>query len=102
MCIRDRPYLASDVVNHPEEPIVLIAHRDRAKADDARRRVTIDIEPLRPVLTIDEALSGRHIIWGTDNIFKSYAVSKGDVEHALAEAAIVVEGEYETGAQEQL
>jgi CO/xanthine dehydrogenase Mo-binding subunit len=98
----DQPYLASDVVNHPEEPVVLLAHRDRARADDARQRVTIDIEPLRPVLTIDESLAGRHIIWGADNIFKSYTVSKGDVDTGLAEAAIVVEGEYETGAQEQL
>jgi CO/xanthine dehydrogenase Mo-binding subunit len=98
----DQPYLASSVVNHPEEPVVLIAHRDRARADDARQRVTIDIEPLRPMLTMEESLAGRHIIWGTDNIFKSYMVSKGDVDAALAEAAIVVDGEYETGAQEQL
>src|SRR5260221_9782131 len=98
----DQPYLASDVVNHPEEPIVLIAHRDRARADDARRRVTIEIEPLPPVLTIDDSLARREIIWGTDNIFKSYSVVKGDVEAALAGAVVIVEGEYETGAQEQL
>ena len=36
----DQPYLASDVINHAEEPVVLIAHADRARADDARRRVT--------------------------------------------------------------
>jgi CO/xanthine dehydrogenase Mo-binding subunit len=108
----DQPYLASDVVNHPEEPIVLIAHRDRARADAARRKVTIEIEPLPPVLTIDESLARREIIWGTDNIFKSYSVSKGDVDAVLAEVArperasasrgVIVEGEYETGAQEQL
>jgi CO/xanthine dehydrogenase Mo-binding subunit len=98
----DQPYLAADVVNHPEEPIVLIAHRDRARADDARRNVTIEIEPLTPVLSIDEALAKREIIWGTDNIFKSYSVSKGDVEAALVSGATIVEGEYETGAQEQL
>src|SRR5260370_29985921 len=98
----DQPYLASDVVNHAEEPIVLIAHPDRARADDARRRVTIEIDPLPAVLTIDEALSGREIIWGTDNIFKSYSVAKGDVDAAFAGAAVIVEGEYETGAQEQL
>src|SRR5436190_224661 len=98
----DQPYLASDVVNHPEEPVVLIAHRDRARADDARRRVTIEIEPLPAVLTIDEALAGREIIWGADNIFKSYSVAKGDVDAAFAAGATIVEGEYETGAQEQL
>src|SRR5260221_6591941 len=98
----DQPYLASDVVNHPEEPIVLIAHRGRGGADDARRRVTIEIEPLPPVLTIDDSLARREIIWGADNIFKSYTVAKGDVEAAFAGAVVIVEGEYETGAQEQL
>ncbi len=98
----DQPYLASDAVNHPEEPIVLIAHADRARADDARRHVTFDIEPLPAVFTIDESLAQREIIWGADNIFKRYTVSKGDVDKAFESAAIVVEGEYETGAQEQL
>jgi CO/xanthine dehydrogenase Mo-binding subunit len=98
----DQPYLAHDVINHPEEPVVLIAHADRARAELARRHVTIEIEPLPPVLTIDDALAAREIIWGTDNIFKSYGVSKGDVDAAFRDAPIVVEGEYETGAQEQL
>jgi CO/xanthine dehydrogenase Mo-binding subunit len=98
----DQPYLASDVVNHPEEPVVLIAHADRARADLARRHVTIEIDPLPSVLTIDDSLAAREIIWGTDNIFKSYGVSKGDVDAAFRDAPIIVDGEYETGAQEQL
>ena len=54
-------------------------------------------------LTIDDALARREIIWGDDNIFKSYSVTKGDVDAALADGdAVIVEGEYETGAQEQL
>src|SRR6476660_5091982 len=98
----DQPYLASDLVNHPEEPIVLIAHADRARADDARRRVKIDFEPLPAVFTIADSLARRQVIWGTDNVFKSYAVAKGDVDAAFAGAAVIVEEEYETGAQEQL
>jgi CO/xanthine dehydrogenase Mo-binding subunit len=98
----DQPYLAFERVNHPEEPIVLIAHADRARADEARHKVTIEIEPLPPVLTIDDSLAQREIVWGTDNIFKSYAVSKGNVDAALAGADVIVEGVYETGAQEQL
>ena len=42
LIVDDQPYLAADVVNHPEEPVVLIAHPDRARADEARRRVTIE------------------------------------------------------------
>ena len=103
LIVDDQPYLASDVVNHAEEPILLIAHPDRARADEARRAVTIDIDPLPPVLSIDDSLARREIIWGTDNIFKSYTVAKGDVDRALQEkTAVIVDGEYETGAQEQL
>src|SRR4051812_18292796 len=97
----DQPYLAHDVVNHREEPIVLIAHPDRARADDARRRVRVEIDPLPPVFTIDDSLAAREVVWGTNNVFKAYMVTKGDVSATFADA-IVVEGEYETGAQEQL
>jgi CO/xanthine dehydrogenase Mo-binding subunit len=102
LILDDQPYLASTVVNHPEEPVVLLAHRDRARADAARQHVAIDIEPLPAVFSIDDALSRRDVIWGADNIFKSYAVAKGDVDAAMAGAPVIVEGTYETGAQEQL
>ncbi len=98
----DQPYLADGRVNHAEEPVVLLAHRDRSLLEEARRRVTIEIEPLPPVYTIEESLAAREIIWGTDNTFKKYLVSRGDVDAALADAVTIVEGEYETGAQEQL
>ena len=98
----DQPYLASGQVNHAEEPVVLLAHRDRVMLEEARRHVTIEVEPLPAVFTIDDSLAAREVIWGTDNIFKSYEVTRGDVDAAFADAAAVIEGEYETGAQEQL
>ena len=102
LIVDDQPYLAADQVNHPEEPILLIAHPDPARADEARRRVQIDFEPLPAILTIADSLAQRHVIWGTDNIFKSYSVVKGDVDAAFARADVIVEGDYATGAQEQL
>jgi CO/xanthine dehydrogenase Mo-binding subunit len=102
LIVDDQPYLADERINHPEEPVVLLAHRDRHLLERARRSVTIDVEPLTPVFDIDEALAGREVIWGEDNIFKSYLVSRGNVEAAFREAPVIVEGEYETGAQEQL
>jgi CO/xanthine dehydrogenase Mo-binding subunit len=98
----DQPYLAAERVNHAEEPVLLLAHADRSLLEEARRQVTIEIDPLPPVFTMDEALSGREIIWGSDNLFKTYLVSRGDVDAAFAGADTIVEGEYETGAQEQL
>jgi CO/xanthine dehydrogenase Mo-binding subunit len=98
----DQPYLAFDRINHPEEPIVLLAHREKEVAEEARRRVIVEVDPLPPVLTMDDALARHDVIWGEDNVFKSYLVSRGDVDAALRDAHLVIEGEYETGAQEQL
>jgi CO/xanthine dehydrogenase Mo-binding subunit len=99
----DQPYLAADCVNHTEEPVVLLAHSDRVLLEKARSSLTIEIDPLPAVRTIDESLARREVIWGADNLFKTYLVSRGDVDAALAQTgALVVEGEYVTGAQEQL
>jgi CO/xanthine dehydrogenase Mo-binding subunit len=98
----DQPYLASDRINHPEEPVLLLAHRDRALLEEARRAITIDVEPLPALFSLEDSLEGREIIWRTDNIFKSYVVARGDVDAAWGDADTIVEGEYRTGAQEQL
>jgi CO/xanthine dehydrogenase Mo-binding subunit len=64
--------------------------------------VRIEIEPQPAVFSMDDSLACKHVVWGTDNIFKSYQVNKGHVDHALRDADLIVEGTYETGAQEQL
>jgi len=99
----DQPYLADGEVNHAEEPIVLLAHPDASVLEEGRRGISFEIEALPAVYTIEDALSGREIVWGRDNIFKTYLVSRGDVDIACAQPdVVIVEGEYETGAQEQL
>lgn len=102
LILLDQPYLAADVVNHAEEPVVLLAHHDKHLLEEARRSVRIEIEELPPVLTLDESLSQKEIVWGQDNVFKSFLVDKGNVDEAWDKADIIVEGEYRTGAQEQL
>ena len=102
LLIDDQPCLAAEFVDHPEEPVVLLAHPDKYLLEEARRAVRIEIEPLPAVFSMDDSLACKHVIWGTDNIFKSYQVNKGHVEAALREADLIVEGTYETGAQEQL
>ena len=95
LIVDDQPYLAAEYVNHPEEPIVLLAHADKYLVEKARSAVRIDIEPLPAVFTIEESLD-------KGNVFKSFLVDKGDVDSVWAEAAHIVGGEYRTGAQEQL
>ena len=98
----DQPCLAGEFINHPEEPVVLLAHPDKYLLEEARRAVQIEVEPLPAIFTIEDSLAKREIISGEDNIFKSYRVEKGDVDAAWRHADVIVEGEYRTGAQEQL
>jgi CO/xanthine dehydrogenase Mo-binding subunit len=102
LIIGDQPYLANEFVNHPEEPVLLLAHPDKYLAEKARTAVRLDIEPAPAIFTIEDALARKEVIWGEDNVFKSFVIEKGDVDAAWQEAAHVVEGEYRTGAQEQL
>src|SRR5260370_569260 len=44
LILNDQPYLADDVVNHPEEAIVLLAHPDKYLLEEARRHVSIEYE----------------------------------------------------------
>ena len=98
----DQPCLADGVINHPEEAILLLAHPDRHALPKAVAAVSIEYEPLPAVFTIEASERSDQIIWGADNVFKSYRIEKGDVDSVWGEADYIVEGEYFTGAQEQL
>src|SRR5438132_9127767 len=102
MILNDQPYLADEVVNHPEEPVVLLAHQDKYLVEEARRHVSIDYEELPAIFALEDSLEKKEIIWGEDNIFKKFLVDKGNVDDAWSKADFIVEGEYYTGAQEQL
>jgi CO/xanthine dehydrogenase Mo-binding subunit len=107
---KDHPCLASTYVNHVAEPILLLAHPNRSALPAAVAAVHITYEELPPVFTIEDSEACKEIIWrggegDTPNTFKTYLMQKGDaeaMESIFASADYVVEGEYRTGAQEQL
>jgi len=98
----DQPCLANDFVNHSEEPVLLLAHPDRHLLPQAVDAVSIEYETLPAIFTIEESECRAEIVWGDDNIFKTYLIEKGDVDGVWEKAEYIVEGEYTTGAQEQL
>jgi len=102
LILNDQPCLAEEFVNHAEEPILLLAHPNRHILAKAVAAVAIEYAPLPPIFTIEESETRREIIWGTDNVFKSYLVEKGEVQGIWEKADYIVEGEYFTRAQEQL
>jgi len=118
---KDHLCLAEGKVNHPEEPILLLAHPDKTALIAAVRGVQIEYDELPGVFTIEESEAAvenndvERIIWpgsdagGTANCFKQYLMYSGDAKDteeglakAFEEADFIVEGEYATGAQEQL
>jgi len=98
----DQPCLADGMVNHPEEPILLLAHADRHILAKAVEAVSIEYESLPAIFTMEESEKQSEIIWGRDYIFKTYLIEKGNVDAVWEKAEYIVEGEYTTGAQEQL
>src|SRR3979411_1501799 len=98
----DQPCLANEFVNHPEEPILLLAHPNCHLLPKAVEAVAVEYEPLPAIFTIEESERRFEIVWGEDNIFKTYLIEKGDLDGVWEKADRIVEGEYTTGAQEQL
>ena len=88
----DQPCLAEREVRHFAEPILLVAHEDREKLLEAEHGIAIDYRPAEPVY--DPARSPL--------CFKEITIEKGDLARGLADADVVVEGEYRAGHQEQL
>jgi CO/xanthine dehydrogenase Mo-binding subunit len=103
----DQPYLVRDEIRHKHEAVVLIAHPDKDIVRWAATKVVIEVEELPSVLDYRVEPEPGQIQYGADNVFKRYDLKKGAGEDAatladiFANAACVVEGVYESGAQEQ-
>ena len=102
LIVADQPCLADGQVNHCDEAILLLAHPDKHKLREALDAVRIEYDPLPPIFTIEESERQEQIVWGSNNLMKSFLLEKGDVDSVWASAAHIVEGEYRTGAQEHL
>ena len=102
LILEDQPCLADGLVSHPEEPVLLLAHPDRHRLWQAVESVSIEYEELPAIFSIEESERLAQLIWGKDNIFKTYLIEKGDLDSVWSKADFIVEGEYRTGAQEQL
>src|SRR6201982_324499 len=98
----DQPCLADGVVNHPEEALLLLAHPDRHLLPKAVEAISVEYDSLPAIHKIEESETLAQVIWGADNTFKTYLIEKGDVDAVWQTADYIVEGEYTTGAQEQL
>lgn len=82
------------------DPIALIAAETKEAAEEAAELVEFEVEELKPVLTIDEALKDDPIVNGERNAAFHRKIRRGDIEKAFEESDLVIEMDFETGYQE--
>jgi aerobic carbon-monoxide dehydrogenase large subunit len=84
-----QPLLAYDKVRHVGEAVAVIVAESRHAAEDAAELVTLDLDPLPPMLDPEAALRPGAVLihdrFGT-NLVGGFTVGKGDVTGALARA----------------
>lgn len=115
--VNDTPMLAADYVAYEGEPVAIVVAESRAAAEAGARSVAVDIEPVEPVSTHEQALApGARLVhpeWnrfavagGADigrngNVVAEVVHDPGDLDEAFAAADFVVEGIYRTPRQYQ-
>ncbi len=98
----DQPFFADKEVNYIGEPIALVVGKDKKEIMNIMGKIKIDYEDVEPILTIEEGMKTSNPIYKEDNLFADYVYSKGNIEEAKLKSKYTIEGDYETGYQEQL
>jgi CO/xanthine dehydrogenase Mo-binding subunit len=102
----DQPALVpiGGTIRHREEALALVAAPTRERAAEALRHVRVQVEPLHPVLSIDDALAGDVTLRSDTNVCSEITIHKADddLDAVLAGCDHVIEATYQTGAQEQM
>ena len=98
----DYPALAEREINYVTQALALVAAPTKELAEKALSLVEADAEPLAPIFSIEDSAAEKEIIWGTDNCIDRYYTECGDIEAGFAQADVIVEGDWDTGFQEQM
>ncbi|HEV2457514.1 MAG TPA: xanthine dehydrogenase family protein molybdopterin-binding subunit, partial [Ktedonobacterales bacterium] len=99
----DQPVLAGEVVRFEGDKVALVVAESKDAADEGARLVKVEYEDLpaladaRAALAADVPLGHEEL--GT-NVQLHLPIRKGDAEAALAQADVVLDGEFETSWQE--
>ena len=97
LAVLDQRVLADDKVRSVADPVALVAAETEDSAAEALSKIKAEYEPLRPVLSIEDALDpAAPAIHEGGNIFQHTKVRKGDVDQAIRDSDVIVEGTYRT------
>jgi CO/xanthine dehydrogenase Mo-binding subunit len=95
---KDHPIIAVDRVIFAGQPVAAVAARDRATAEEALEKITVEYDELPAVISVDEAIAdGAPLVhdFAERNICFQTELVKGDVESGFAEADEIFEDTFE-------
>jgi xanthine dehydrogenase large subunit len=92
--MQDEVLLVESICEWMGHPIVIIAAENRQAIKKAKAAIKCDIEELKPILTIDDAIAAKQFIGPARRI------KRGDVEKAFTQADHVIEGVWYNGGQD--
>lgn len=102
MEIPDQPVLAWEHVRYQGEAIAIVAADHPETARRAMDKIKVDYEVLEPLADAEAAMrEDAPELHSSGNVLRQVVVRHGDVGSAVAEAEVVVTGEYEIGMQDQ-
>ena len=97
LAVQDQRVLADDKVRSAADPVVLVAADTEQAAEEAITKIKLDLEPLRPILSIEDALDPTApSIHESGNLFTRTTVRKGDLDQGVKESDVIVEETYQT------
>lgn len=92
---KDQPVLCTDKVRHCVDPVALVLAEDRTVLAQALALITVDIEPLPGIFSIDDALRPDapliHEEHRDGNVLLAAIVDKGNAEKAFRECDVILE-----------
>ncbi len=101
--VNDMPCLVGEgeEVKFYGDTVALVAAETPELAKKAADLVEVEYEPLKAVLTIEEALQGEEKVHESGNVLTSKKIRKGNVEKGFEEADLVFEDDFYAHYQEQ-
>jgi CO/xanthine dehydrogenase Mo-binding subunit len=111
LIVKDQPVLCgpgstkpfADHVRTVADQVAVIVAETELIAEEARKLITVKYEDLPVISDHLEAFKNTTTLIHPDrdsNVFVHYRIRKGDVDKAFADADVIVEGTYDTPAQE--
>jgi CO/xanthine dehydrogenase Mo-binding subunit len=98
----DYPALADLLISFPTQAVALVAAPDQETLGEALAAVSLAVEELPPILTVEDSIACTQVIWGENNIMDEYSIASGNSAEAFETADLIVEGTYRTKHQEHV